>query len=186
VEKRILDALELAIKFLKKNNYRYAVVGGLANAAWGMVRATRDVDIKVLIKDGRYEDFAEIAKKTFTPRELPVTSPLIVSVLTPSSVAVDFLLSIPGYESNIFERAVEHRLGPLKIWICSPEDLVIQKALANRDKDWLDIKGLLVEQMGKLDYPYIKDWLAQFAKAFDSPELLDRYLKLIDELKSNK
>lgn len=184
MEKKILDALEAAISFLQEYNYRYVVVGGLANAAWGTIRATRDVDIKVFIEDGRYEEFAEIAYKRFAPRQLPVASPLIVSVLATNSVGVDFLLSIPGYETTIFERAVQHKLNHLKIWICSPEDLIIQKAIANRDQDWLDIKGILIEQMDVLDYAYIQNWLSQFAEALENPDLIQRYSELRKELKS--
>ena len=34
---------------------------------------------------------------------------------------------------------------------CSAEDLVVFKAFASRDKDWLDIEGIVLRQAGKLD-----------------------------------
>lgn len=34
---------------------------------------------------------------------------------------------------------------------CSAEDLVVLKAFAGRDKDWLDIDGVLTRQAGRFD-----------------------------------
>ncbi len=41
------------------------------------------------------------------------------------------------------------------IWVCTAEDLIIQKVVANREKDWLDVETVLIEQKGKLDQAYI-------------------------------
>jgi len=56
-------------------------------------------------------------------------------------ITVDFLLALPGYEENIITRAVRRRMGNLALWICSAEDLIIQKVVANRPKDWQDIEA---------------------------------------------
>ena len=55
----IREALQRAVAFLERSGYRYAVIGGVANTLWGIPRATLDVDIKVLIEEGRYAEFAE-------------------------------------------------------------------------------------------------------------------------------
>ena len=47
---KLIEALEEAIDFLEKNNYRYVVIGGLANTFWGIARATHDIKLKVLIE----------------------------------------------------------------------------------------------------------------------------------------
>jgi predicted nucleotidyltransferase len=66
-------------------------------------------------------------------------------------VIVDFLLTLPGYEEQIIERAIQRDLGGWSVWTCSAEDLIIQKAVAGRGKDWPDIEALLIERDGKLD-----------------------------------
>lgn len=48
---------------------------------------------------------------------------------------VDFLLALPGYEEKIIERAVQQDLGGFSAWICSAEDLIIQKVVAGCGKD---------------------------------------------------
>ncbi|NJN54414.1 MAG: hypothetical protein HC804_06470 [Anaerolineae bacterium] len=114
-------------------------------------------------------------------REHVPENPLIVAV-TIDEVIVDFLLALPGYEEMIIERAVERDMGSLSLWICSAEDLIIQKVVAGRGKDWLDVEALLIEQHGRLDEQYIQDWLAQFAEALEEPQILSSYELLLEKV----
>ena len=100
-------------------------------------------------------------------------------------MGIGFLLSVPGYEMNVFERAVQYKINKLKIWLCSPEDLIIHKAIANRDKDWVDIEGILIEQIKKIDNNYIEKWLSQFADALEKPEILNRFLSIFSQIRSS-
>jgi len=160
VERQLEAPLRAATAFLKEQNYRYAIIGGIAASQWGVVRATYDVDIKVLVPDTDYAAARAILRAAFPHRARPgiPENPLIVAV-TIGDVIVDFLLALPGYEELIIERAVRRDLNGWSTWICSAEDLIIQKVVAGRGKDWLDVEALLVEQRGKLDQVYIQDWL---------------------------
>ena len=176
MEKPLKDALRQSVALLKKHGYRYAVIGGLANQLWGVLRLTKDVDIKILVPNTDYSTVRAAIRAVFPVRARPhvPANPLIVDALV-GEIAVDFLLAIPGYEENIITRATRRKLGGLSVWICSAEDLIIQKAVANRAKDWLDVEGILTEQHKKLDEDYIENWLAQFADALERPEMLDQY-----------
>ena len=147
VPNKLIEALKEAVGFLDKNNYCYVLVGGLANTFWGMVRATRDIDLKVLIEEGKYNEFRKKAYDQFTVRTISQETPLIVSVLASNAVGVDFLLTIPGYDTIVIERAVKYKINDLNIWLCSLEDLIIYKAIADREKDWIDIERILTEQI---------------------------------------
>jgi len=48
----------------------------------------------------------------------------------------------------------------------------------------LDVESLLIEQYGKLDEAYIQEWLSQFVEALDQPELLAKYLRLVEKIKN--
>ncbi len=50
---KLETSLRTAIEFLDAQDYRYAIIGGLALSHWGVVRATYDVDIKVLVPDSQ-------------------------------------------------------------------------------------------------------------------------------------
>ncbi len=179
MEKPLEAPLRAAITFLEEHGYRYAVIGGVALPVWGIVRATRDIDIKVLVPETNYDTIRTALRAAFPQRarqHVP-ENPLIVAVDI-DGVIVDFLLALPGYEELIVERAVRRDLGGWSAWICSAEDLIIQKAVAGRGKDWVDIEGILLAQHGTLDEAYIEDWLAQFAEALDKPEILAEYKRL--------
>ncbi|MEW5986591.1 MAG: nucleotidyltransferase [Chloroflexota bacterium] len=174
--KNLERPLHKAISFLEERGFRYAVIGGVALSQWGVVRATFDVDLKVLVPDTDYTALRLALRTAFRDRARPHVpeNPLIVAVSI-DDVVVDFLLAVPGYEELIIERAVRRELNGWSAWVCSAEDLIIQKVVAGRGKDWLDVEALLLEQGDQLDQAYIQDWLGQFAEALEQPELLTRY-----------
>lgn len=150
----------------------------------GVVRATHDVDIKVLVPDNDYLAIRTKLQVAFPQPARPQLPPngLIVAVLV-NDVIVDFLLALPGYEELIIEHAILRDVGGWSAWICTAEDLIIQKAVAGRDKDWLDIESLLVEQSNQLDEAYIEEWLIQFAEALENPLLLKKFKDLQNRVK---
>jgi len=176
VERSLEVSVRKVIAFLENHGYRYALIGGIALSQWGVVRATYDVDIKLLVPDNDYAAMRAVLRAAFPQRarETMPQNPLIVAV-TVGDVIVDFLLALPGYEELIIERAVRRDLDGWAAWICSAEDLIIQKVVAGRERDWLDVEALLIEQHGKLDEIYIASWLAQFAEALEDEELARRY-----------
>ena len=185
MEAPLRSALQKAVQALEKHNYRYAVIGGIALSQWGVARYTYDVDLKVLVPNLDFDAVRAVLRAAFPIRaraHVP-ENPFIVAVDI-DGVIVDFLLTLPGYEEQIIERAVQRDLDGWSAWICSAEDLIIQKVVAGRGKDWPDIEALLIEQYGKLDYAYIEDWLKQFAEALEDPELLSEYHKVIKRVEA--
>jgi hypothetical protein len=185
MEKQLEAPLRKAVAFLEEHGYRYAIIGGVALPQWGVVRATYDVDIKVLVPDVNYSAVRTALRAAFPQqaRTLAPENPFIVAVDI-DGVIIDFLLALPGYEELIIERAVQRDLGGWSAWICSAEDLIIQKVVAGRARDWPDVEALLIEQRGKLDEAYIADWLGQFAEALEQPELLAEYQRLLAKVKA--
>lgn len=179
MEKELEAPLKEAVTFLEKQGYRYAIIGGIALAQWGFVRTTHDVDVKVLVPETNYTTMRNTLRAAFPePARTHVPqNPLIVAV-TIQGVIVDFLLALPGYEEQIIERAISRDLGGWSIQVCSAEDLIIQKVVAGRDRDWLDVEELLIAQHDRLDQAYIEEWLSQFAEALEKPEMLSSYQAL--------
>lgn len=183
VPKKFKTPLLEAIKFLEKSDCRYALIGGLALSQWGVVRATHDVDFKVLVPDTDYSRIRALLSAQFPKpaRKHAPKNPLILAVKI-AGVTVDFLFALPGYEELIIEHAIRRTLNGFSAWICSAEDLVIQKVVAGREKDWPDVEALLIAQSGKLDSAYIDDWLVQFAEALEKPEMLAKYRRLVERI----
>ena len=180
MEPQYISPLEKAITALDRSGYRYALIGGFALSQWKVVRLTYDIDFKVLVPNLDYSSTRNFLHTTFPePARIgaPV-NPFIVSVRI-DDVIVDFLLCLPGYEEQIITRAVQRKFGSLTVWVSTAEDLVIQKAITRRPKDWQDVDELLIVQFGFLDYEYIENWLTQFSDVLEQPELLTQYRALV-------
>jgi predicted nucleotidyltransferase len=168
VEESLERALRIAVQFLEKRGYSYAIIGGIALAQWGLPRLTQDVDIKVMVPNTEYSTVRLDIEQTFPESARALTNTFIVAVSI-EGVTVVLLLALPGYEEMMINRSIQVDFDGSPIWVCTAEDLIIQKVVANREKDWLDVETVLIEQKGKLDQVYIREWLAQFAEALEEP-----------------
>ena len=74
------------------------------------------------------------------------------------------------FEIEAIERSQLHPAGQLEIRLRTPEDLIIQKAVAHRPKDLLDIENL-VAAYPQLDWGRVQYWVQQFAEVLEMPEL---------------
>ena len=184
VTKPLEKPLRRAIALLEKHDYRYAVIGGIAVQYWGLVRLTVDVDVKVLVPQTDYATARSRIRAVFPQRGRPQIppDPLVVDTNI-GGVVVDFLLAAPGYEENIITRAVRKKFGAMMVWLCTAEDLIIQKVIAGRGKDWQDIEGVLGLQMSRLDFDYIENWLKDFADILAEPEIFEKYIETRDSVR---
>ena len=164
-------------QFLEQHNITYAIIGGIAVHTWGDQRFTQDVDLTVAapLEEGS-EPLVQLITAHFpsradNPFELARHSRMIL-VTASNDVDVDISLALPGYEDEVFNRAVSHELETgKKIRLCSPEDLIIHKAVAGRPQDLIDIQGIIYRQRDKLELSHIRKWLSQFANILGNPEI---------------
>lgn len=176
--------LEKVVAFLENHGYRYAIIGGIALSQWGYLRFTYDIAITVLVPNMNYAEVrAALCRPFLNRRGNMAANPFFVAVML-DEVMVDFLLTLPGYEEQIIERAVKRDLNGFSAWICSAEDLIIQKVVTGRIKDWPDVEALLIGRRVKLDEAYIDDGLAQFAEALENPDILEKYRQLAEKIKA--
>ncbi len=178
--------LRQVVQFLDQHHIPYMLIGGIANAMWGQVRATRDADFKVGIGDRSISEFKQLVTRQFPERQTAVPPqlqpPHVIHVWAAPGIAVDFFISIFDYEQQAIERAVKTMIEGVPTRICTADDLIIHKAVANREQDWIDIEGVLIRQGSKLNQPYIIRWLQQFAEGLENPEILTRYQQLRERL----
>ncbi len=180
------EALRVVVDFLNQHRIPHMVIGGLANAVWGEVRMTRDADFKVST-DMLPSEFRHLVLGRFPERQtgLPqhLRSSFVIHIWAMPDVAVDLLMSVFDYERQAIARAVDATIEGIPARVCTAEDLIIHKAIANRTQDWMDIEGVLLRQGNKLNLVYLRDWLAQFAEALENPELLTRFNDLYDRVR---
>jgi len=176
------DAVRAVVGFLVEQNVPYMVIGGMANAVWGEVRATRDADFKISIGERSLNEFRNLVLSRFPERQTGIPAHLqsghVIHIWAMPEAAVDLLVSIFDYERQAIDRAIEKTIEGVPVQVCTAEDFVIHKVVANREHDWIDVERVLMRQRAKLDQKYIQDWLRQFAEGLEMPELLTRYQQL--------
>ncbi len=167
-------------EFLVRSGVQYAIIGGIAVQHWGEPRLTVDLDVTVSVPLGQSAAFVRAVVERFSPRHPDPTAfarqTRVIPVLASNGCPIDISLAVPGYEDEMMRRAVDYELEPGRIVrFASAEDLIIHKAVAGRPQDLTDIAGMVYRQRGRLDAPYIRRWLRDFATALEMPEILDRF-----------
>lgn len=153
------------------------VFGAQAALVWGRPRLTTDVDVTVkcsastdhLVRtlDTRGFSLRIDASETFirTTRVVPLEH-------RTSGLALDVVLAGPGLEDLFLERAVPIDVAGTIVPFISPEDLIVTKLLAGREKDVEDVRGVLSERGSDLDIGQIRTTLRLLEDALGQSDLM--------------
>lgn len=156
------DVLTPIDGLMKRHRIRYAVIDGYAVAAWGEVRATRDLDLLCSAKDIETLKIAlSQSKLDFEHRagdaDDPISDVIRIQVGTTSApYEVDFLAGIRGAPMGLLDRSREVPLGDLEVPVASPEDMIILKMLGGSARDLDDARSIIRTQQGKLGLALIR------------------------------
>lgn len=175
----LLEAALEVQAWLAAKGERFCFIGGIALQRWGEPRLTRDVDVTVLCPYGAEAAFADrmlagFARRLEDAREFAVRNRVLL-LRAAGGVALDVALGGIPFEERCVERASDFEMGPGAVLrTCSAEDLVVLKAFAGRERDWLDIESVIVRYGNRLDWRLVFDELAPLAAAKDAPEVVAR------------
>jgi hypothetical protein len=138
-------------------------VGGLAVALVGEPRTTADADVIAFLDTAQAEALLRRAAKAGfdvggrgAGERLRETGTLS---LKRGKFHLDMILASSPLEEAALRRASSRKLFGRALLVPTPEDLVILKVLAGRDKDLLDAEGVLRRHRGKLDLGYVEEAL---------------------------
>jgi hypothetical protein len=177
-------ALEIQ-NFFEQKNWQFAFIGGLALFRWGQHRTTKDVDGTLLTMFANEEKYVDAILERFKSRISDAREFALrnrVLLLTASNgVGIDFSLGGLWFEEQAVRRSsfYEYAKG-YELRTCSAEDLIVLKAFAERGQDWVDIKGILERQKGKLDTDYILENLRPLCELKEAPEIVERVKKMLE------
>jgi len=87
---------------------------------------------------------------------------------------LDLITASLPFEELARERASRYRLFGLSLPFPSPEDLILFKILAGRDKDLLDATGVARRHRDRLDVPYLETTLRAICEAAEDASLWGR------------
>lgn len=176
-------ALELQ-SFCEDRKWRACVIGALAVARWGEPRLTRDVDLTVLTEFGSEEKWIEPLLERFDGRRRDAAAfaleHRVLLLRADNGVPVDVALGGLPFEARLLQRSTKHAFADgVELTTCSAEDLIVLKAFANRDKDWLDVHSIVARQEAGLDRALVWEELDPLIELKEEPEIGPRLEKLL-------
>ena len=176
-------ALEVQ-EFCASRGFRFCFIGGLAVQRWGEPRLTVDVDLTLLTGFGREAFFVDALLERFTGR-LPDTRAFalrnrVVLAESAGGIPLDVSLGAMPFEERTVERASGFGIqAGVSLTTCSAEDLIVHKAFAGREKDWLDIESIALRQAGRLNQKLIFEELRPLLALKGTPDADERLRKLL-------
>jgi hypothetical protein len=156
----ILDAAVQVDRFLQRIAVRYCLIGGIALQRWGQPRTTLDVDVTVMTEFGRERPVIDLLLTRLRPRvpdavDFAQQSRVLLAA-TEDGVGVDVSLGALPFESRMVARSSVWSLADGRtLRTCSADDLIVQKAFAGREQDWIDVRHVIVRQADELDHSRI-------------------------------
>jgi hypothetical protein len=177
------EALDRAIDAVEASGLRYAIVGGLAVAAHGAPRATRDVDLYVEMPEGvRATLSAALRTRGFdVPAMLEELERFGVfrSRLATSGVFLDVFDAGNPLGEAVISRRRELDLAGRHRWFASAEDIAVLKAFSDRARDAEDL-ALLLAPGQSIDLDYVRSWAAALDRSIGGDEVTERLARALD------
>lgn len=147
---------------LRDRKVDFVLVGGVAMALQGVVRATMDVDLVLRLDEGQFTRFEEVMKQLGLQSRLPVVAKEVFhfrkeylekrnlrawSFVNPKNPAelVDVLIDRDSKDLDFDVISVAGQ----KIKVASKEELIRMKKEAGRPQDLVDIENLKAQLKGK-------------------------------------
>lgn len=159
--RRIKTILVKVAEHLNKENIDYAVVGGLGVFFYGTPRSTMDIDFLMKVNKKDIKDIVNFLRDNdfFASEEdfkMALNEKSHCSMIDKKS---SLRLDIKGVYNTMDKKTLENKrkitLQGTKIYIASPEDLIVNKLLFGSEQDIKDAKSIMIRQEN-LDENYIK------------------------------
>ncbi|MBU6409235.1 MAG: hypothetical protein KGR98_02495 [Verrucomicrobia bacterium] len=177
-------ALE-AQQLCESQGWSFCIIGGVAVQRWGEPRQTRDVDLTLLSGFGGEEKIIEVWLRNHRFRPpgsmgMALTSRVLLLV-DRRGTPVDVALGGIDFERRSIQRSSLWKIPDGALRTCSAEDLLVHKVFAGREQDWVDVRGILARQKGKLDLALVRCELKPLLELQEQPDKLARLEQKIRE-----
>jgi len=159
----LLSFLAAAQAILAKTSIPHCLIGAAALGAWGRPRATRDLDILVLVDEElRARLIAQLSLSDIRVNQRwldanPMAKERVTRFTAPScpDYPLDIIYAADGHERETLARAQMVLLQGLSLTVVSPEDLILLKLKASRPTDFDDVIAIVKNPHLQLDLTYL-------------------------------
>lgn len=165
------DILILISDLLTELQIPYILTGSFASAVHGFPRATHDIDFVIETKPADFPKLKNSLKKL--EKDFTIDFDFVRESIdkhrhfdlyhADSGIKVDFWpMKKSEFNSERLKRSKQEKIFGKKIWLISPEDLILTKLLFCKDimsdKHMRDCIGIVKIQGEKLDNKYLSLW----------------------------
>lgn len=173
----ILLALDPVVKAFEKIGVPYYISGSVASSAYGIARATLDVDLVTDLRTQHVNSLTEILESDYY-----IDKEMILDAIKRSSsfnlihletmLKVDiFITKDRPYNKMAFQRkrkdTLDEEQGAAEFYFASPEDIILNKLEWFRmggevsERQWHDVLGIMKVQGDLVDKEYLRNWAAE-------------------------
>jgi len=163
----------------------WMVIGGVAVIAAGVPRETIDVDAAVL---GRGSDLdallSALGRNGIVPRienarEFARERQVLLLRHEESGVTMEISFAWLPFEEQALARANRLDVDGLLVPIAQPEDLMVYKVTAWRERDRADVERLLILHLKSIDVERVRALIVEIAQVLDDPERVAAFDALV-------
>jgi hypothetical protein len=171
------DTILILDSLCRSKRLEYAIFGGIASILYGSGRATIDIDLIVRIEIDALEEVYRSFLDEFQPvKQHPLeffkTYFVLPVVHKTLGTKVDISAALSQFEREAIRRGKRLRYGSVEASFCTPEDLILFKLVANRERDILDVKDIIKRMRDTLDGAYLRTHAEDFVEV-DRPDILE-------------
>ncbi len=185
-DQRFRQALKALSQALDEVAAPSMIIGGVAVIVSGVPRETIDIDATILGKSSDLDSVVKIfTRHGIVPRipdALGFAKQRSVLLLRhdPSGVTIEVTLAWLPFEEEALARARQIEFEGIKLRVARPEDLIVYKAAAWRERDRGDIERLLILHLADIDLARVRELIAQIGKALDDPQRLAAFDEMVE------
>jgi len=159
----MLDVAEV----LTAQDIPYAVVGAMAAAVHGVVRASVDADAVLRMQVGEAARLREVFRDSGYQADLRIGDaddpiPALLEITDPHGNRVDLLIGLRGMEPSALERAREVMLMGCPLRVIGREDFIAMKAFAGGPLDLADARAVIELDRPGLDLALLRRLAVRF------------------------
>ncbi len=173
----ILTAIQAVVEVFEQLEVEYYIGGSVASSAYGIARATLDVDMVSNLNEQHVPELIKVLASSYYIDEAMVRNAIrerasfnIIHLETMLKVDI-FIVKQAPFDNKALNRrrrdTLDDELPTVQFYLASPEDLILNKLNWYRlggntsERQWNDIQGVLNVQGNSLDMEYLQHWGAE-------------------------
>ena len=162
----MLEVLRDFVEKAERADFSYMITGSFAMSAYGEIRFTRDIDIIIEIERDDIDTFFELFAKDYYISKNSIiraveNSSMFNLIHLAKAVKLDcIILKKSEFEKRKFSHRREAKIGELKFWTITKDDLIISKLNWAKDSlSEMQIKDVANLTANDYDAEYVGNWI---------------------------